>query len=61
VSKEWEQKYPKVRVMTLVRVGLDHNPILLEDGVDTRQRNIVFRFEKAWLFKLEFKSRMVEK
>jgi endonuclease/exonuclease/phosphatase family metal-dependent hydrolase len=35
VSRDWEQRYPKVLVRTLTRVGLDHNPILLDDGVES--------------------------
>jgi hypothetical protein len=32
ISREWKQKYPKVRVVTLTRIGSDHNPLLLDDG-----------------------------
>jgi hypothetical protein len=60
VSKEWEQKYPKVFVRTLVRVGSDRNPILLNDGVDSVQRQRLFRFEKAWLLIEKWPKRMDE-
>jgi exonuclease III len=61
VSGEWEQKYPKVFVRTLIRVGSDHSPILLDDGMEFSQRSRVFRFESAWLASSEFKSQIIEK
>jgi hypothetical protein len=61
VSKEWEHKFPKSRVMSLVGVGSDHSPLLLEDGIEARQCRRRFRFEKAWLSKPEFRENMIER
>jgi hypothetical protein len=50
VSGEWEQKYPKVFVRTLIRVGSDHSPILLDDGMEFSRRPRVFRLNlHGWL------------
>ena len=46
---------------TLIRVGSDHSPIFLDDGVDSALRVRMFRFEKAWLLNPEFKNKMFEK
>jgi exonuclease III len=56
VSKEWEQKFPKSRVMSLVRVGSDHSPLLMDDGVEAGQCRRRFIFENAWLSKPEFRE-----
>jgi hypothetical protein len=61
VTKEWEQKYPKVKVSSLIRVGLDHNPILVDDGTNSSQLKRGFKFEIAWLTKMEFKKKLIEK
>jgi endonuclease/exonuclease/phosphatase family metal-dependent hydrolase len=31
-SKEWDQRYPKVKLMGLTREVSDHYPLLLDDG-----------------------------
>jgi hypothetical protein len=46
---------------SLTRVGSDHSPILLDDGVESPQRRIIFRFEKAWMSNADFKRRIIEK
>jgi endonuclease/exonuclease/phosphatase family metal-dependent hydrolase len=61
VSRDWEQMYPKVHVRSLIRVGSNHSPILLDNGVDSPQRRRIFRFEKAWLSNADFKKRIIEK
>jgi hypothetical protein len=48
-------------VRTLIRVGSDHSPILLNDGMEVSQRSRVFRFESAWLAISEFKNKIIEK
>jgi hypothetical protein len=60
-SKEWEQKYPKVKLMALTRVGSDHCPLLLDDGNGNNQFKKGFRFEIAWLSQREFKRSLVER
>jgi endonuclease/exonuclease/phosphatase family metal-dependent hydrolase len=61
VSKEWEQKFPKSRVLSLVRVGSDHSPLLMDDGIKVGQCRRRFRFENAWLSKPEFREKMIER
>jgi hypothetical protein len=56
VPKEWEQKYPKVKLMTLTRVGSDHCPLLLDDGTEKDQFKRGFRFETTWLSQGGFKK-----
>jgi hypothetical protein len=34
VNREWEQHYPKVRIMALTTVGSNHNPILVDDAAE---------------------------
>jgi endonuclease/exonuclease/phosphatase family metal-dependent hydrolase len=34
VSREWEKRFPKVKVFTLTRVGSDHCPLLMDDGTN---------------------------
>jgi hypothetical protein len=45
----------------LIRVGSDHSPLLLDDGVDAVQCGRRFRFENAWLTKPEFREKMIER
>jgi hypothetical protein len=47
VTKEWEQKFPKVKLMTLTRVGFDHCPLILDDGTGNDQIKRGIRFEIA--------------
>jgi endonuclease/exonuclease/phosphatase family metal-dependent hydrolase len=47
ITKEWEQKFPKVKLMTLTRVGSDHCPMVLDDGTGKVQIRRGFRFEVA--------------
>jgi hypothetical protein len=58
VPKEWEQKYPKVKLMTLTRVGSDHCPLLLDDGTGKDQFKRGFRFETTWLSQGGFKKNL---
>jgi hypothetical protein len=60
-SSEWEQKYPKVFMRTLIRVGSNHSPILLDDGMEFSPRPRVFRSESTWLASSEFKNKIIEK
>jgi hypothetical protein len=61
VSKEWEQKYPKVKLMTLTRVGSGHYPLLLDDGTRNNQFKRCFKFETSWISQGEFKKNLLEK
>jgi hypothetical protein len=59
VSKEWEQKFPKVKLMTLTRVGSDHCPLLLDDGTRDDLIKRGFRFEVVWLSQGGFREKLI--
>jgi hypothetical protein len=61
VSSGWELRFPRASVRALIRVGFDHNPLLLDDGTRKRQLTKKFRFELAWLSHENFKRQLVEK
>lgn len=55
VNNTWEDKYPLVRAQASVRVGSDHNPIIVDTG-DSEQPNVrYFRFDPTWLTQDSFK------
>jgi hypothetical protein len=61
ISREWEQKYPKARACSLTRIGLDHTPLLFDDGDKIERKKRGFRFEPAWLTQPDFKDKMIER
>jgi hypothetical protein len=61
VSKEWEQKIPKVKMQTLTRVGSDHCPLHVDDRISKDHIKRWFRFEVAWLSQNEFRRKIIEK
>jgi hypothetical protein len=61
VSREWEQKFPKVEVSTLTRVGSDHCPLLMDHETTIHQPKRGFRFEAAWLSQQDFKKHLTKK
>jgi endonuclease/exonuclease/phosphatase family metal-dependent hydrolase len=38
VTTEWELKYPTCTLTSLTRIGSDHNPILLDTGVNPNKK-----------------------
>ncbi|KAG2585397.1 hypothetical protein PVAP13_6KG417401 [Panicum virgatum] len=54
VSNSWEDMFPLVRVQTLLRIGSDHNPLLVDTGPPKIKQARQFRFEPAWLLHEEF-------
>jgi hypothetical protein len=60
-SKEWEQRYTKVKLMAFTRVGSDHCPLLLDDGIKNEQFKRGFKFKIAWLSHGGFKEKLSEK
>jgi hypothetical protein len=62
ISKEWEQKFPKVKVSILTRVGSNYCPLLLDDDakLDQPKRGGVI-FETTWLSQPNFKKHIIEK
>lgn len=60
MSQLWEQKYPLVSLNSLIRVGSDHNPLLLE--TDISEVNMpIFRFESMWLQQQGFRELVIKK
>jgi hypothetical protein len=59
VTREWDQKFPKVRLYTLTRVGSNHCPLLMDDGTTIHQPKRGFRFETAWLSQPDFKKHLL--
>ncbi|KAJ1255621.1 hypothetical protein BS78_K181400 [Paspalum vaginatum] len=47
MDKEWEKAFPLVSLQALVRVGSDHNPLLVKTAEVEHIRNKIFRFEPA--------------
>ena len=53
---EFDQIFPLASISSLPRLGSDHTPILWESGVNTPQKPYIYRFEKWWLMRADFKS-----
>lgn len=49
VSTDWEANFSLCHVQSLVRVGSDHNPIMLDSGEGDIFKKGSFFFEKKWL------------
>jgi exonuclease III len=61
VTSSWDHLYPLAIVSSLLRVGSDHCPLLLDTREGERVRGNNFRFEMGW-FELEgFKKELLEK
>ncbi|GJM94815.1 hypothetical protein PR202_ga11494 [Eleusine coracana subsp. coracana] len=59
-TADWELHYPRTTVKTLLRVGSDHNPLLLDTG-NTNNVKPNFRFEEAWMTREGFKEKVIVK
>lgn len=60
ISQSWEQKYPQATLKSLIRVGSDHTPLLLE--TEANHDNVsIFRFETMWLKQKGFKEMITKK
>jgi hypothetical protein len=53
---ELDQKFPLDYIRALPRIGSDHTPILWESGCGSIPRAPLYRFEKWWLMREEFKT-----
>jgi hypothetical protein len=60
MSTDWEVAFPLVRVLALHKNISDHNPLLVDTGVNCSIAKKKFRFEKWWLERSDFMN-MVEK
>ena len=54
VSTDWEEKFPLTTLTSLVRVGSDHKPLLLDTGDRHQNRTRQFFFEKQWCLEDKF-------
>lgn len=54
MTKEWEIKYPMVKVYKKTEEMSDHNPLIVTTICDTPSKNISFEFELSWLKSLDF-------
>ena len=61
VSHLWDNIYPLVTVISLPRIGSDHNPLIvtLKEEWDKVER--VFRLDPTWLREENFKREMIDK
>lgn len=60
-TRRWEQKNPLTIVSSLLRVGSDHCPILLDTREEERMKGNIFRIEMGWFEKEGFKESLLEK
>lgn len=56
VTTDWESKFPLCSVKSLIRVGSDHTPILLNSGDDKCLTKGRFYFEKKWFCQDNFRE-----
>lgn len=61
MTPEWEEKYPRTTMKSLLRVGSYHSPILVDIGDQRPQKIYPFRFEMAWLTQEKFKEKLLQK
>lgn len=61
ISADWEMQYPLATARSLIRVGSDHNPLLVETENRERIRSQIFKFENAWLNQEGFKEWVIAK
>lgn len=59
VSANWEHKFPLAFVFSLLRVGSDHCPLLVDTRDEDRVINSNFRFEMGWFQNQGFKELLI--
>jgi len=47
-SAGWEEKFPLTLSWCLARVGLDHSPIIVDDGESLATKPRYFFFDQQW-------------
>jgi exonuclease III len=55
-NTELDQIFPLASIRALPRMGSDHTPILWESGDGNAPKPTLYRFEKWWLMRDEFKT-----
>lgn len=61
VSADWEVQFPLATTQSLIRVGSDHNPLLVKIESGARVRSSIFIFETHWLSQEGSKEWVVSK
>lgn len=61
ISMDWEEKYPKVTARSILRIGSDHTPIVVDSGEDRIERSYIFIFEMAWMAQEGFKQMIIDR
>lgn len=61
VTDDWDNKYPNSVLSSILRVGSDHIPILLDTCEGNIERSRYFKFESAWLAAENFKEMVTQK
>lgn len=61
VSQNWESHFPIATLTSLLRIGSDHTPLILDTGGTQRMRERYFRFEPAWVVTPGFKELVCSK
>lgn len=61
MNGSWETLFPLAITDTLVRVGSDHNPLLVDLGETKKERVYQFRMEPGWFLDLSFKEVVLKK
>lgn len=54
VSTDWDDKFPTSLLSSILRVGSDHTPLLLDTNELDVKRCSYFKFESAWLIQESF-------
>lgn len=60
-NNSWEDKYPLVRVQVSVRIGSDHNPLVMDTGRENIQVTKYFRFNPSWLAQEAFNNWVLDR
>lgn len=60
-STDWEKVFPLCTLETLIRVGSDHRPMVLDDGEHLKRCRRTFKFERQWIRKDNFIPLVTEK
>lgn len=58
-TTEWENKHPLCSVYSILRVGSDHAPIIIDTGETMQQKVRKFFFEQRWLTQEGFKDGVI--
>jgi hypothetical protein len=59
ISPEWAQQFPLCSSSSLVRVGSDHSPIILNSGEGSVVGESQLHFEKQWFLDPDFKDKVL--